>query len=74
MSHLHSVRVPATLICSALLIIVVLSATRTTYRIATGAQAAASNSYALAGCDSPAPAFAKAAPRHIPPSGPAPEP
>lgn len=50
MSHLNSVRVPATVIISALLVIILLSSTRTTYRLAPAEHRAGNHGYALAAC------------------------
>lgn len=52
MSHLNSVRVPATFIFTALLMIVLVSASRTTYRLAPGKDTKrAPDSHVLAGCE-----------------------
>lgn len=47
MSDLHSVRVPATMIVTALLVIILLSSNRTTYTVAPAA-----DNYSLAACES----------------------
>jgi hypothetical protein len=52
MSHLHSVRVPATVIFAALLVMILVSASRTTYRLSPVPALSNSAGYALAGCDS----------------------
>ncbi len=50
MSHLNSMRLPATAIFTALLILIMLSASNTTYRLAPPADEATSGSV-LAACD-----------------------
>jgi hypothetical protein len=50
MSHLNSMRLPATVIFTALLILIMLSASNTTYRLAPPADTTVPG-YALAACD-----------------------
>ena len=53
MSQLNSVRVPATVIFTALLLIILVSSSHTTYRLSSPAERAPSaGAYALAGCES----------------------